>query len=87
VTTLKIVQQLIADLGLSGEEFAQLGVEETDDGKITWSQEKDREMGPKEIEFSAASLMLVADKLKAMSEAEELDLGLVSLYDKFVGEG
>lgn len=85
VTTLKIVQDLIGQLGLSGDELADLEIHE-DGGQIKWNSVKEQEAGPKAIDFGAASVMLIADQLKKMSEDETLELSLLPLYDKFVGD-
>lgn len=85
VTTLKVVQDLIAKLGLSDEELTDLGIHE-EDGQIKWNSAAEQEAGPKAIDFGAASVMLIADQLKKMSDEETLTLGMLPLYDKFVGD-
>jgi hypothetical protein len=80
---LRITQELISVLGLKAEEHKALGIREEDD-RIVWDNGKEKVL---EAELSEAQVELLAKSLKDLDEKGELELALLPLYDKFVGEG
>lgn len=80
---LRITQELISVLGLKAEELKELSIRE-EDGHIVWDNSKEQAL---EIDLSEAQVELLAQSLKDLDEKGELELALLPLYDKFVGEG
>ena len=78
--TLKIVTNLQQVLSPSEEEFKEFGLKEVQ-GRYEWNN-KGQE--PKEIEIGDKAKKIVAEELKKLSDSEELNMNLFSVYNKFI---
>ena len=80
LTTLRIVRDMERELGFSEEEHAALQFVNSDDGSMSWDREADEE---KDVEFGDVAYGLVRKGLSQLDKAEGLQMGHLTLCDKF----
>jgi hypothetical protein len=79
--TLRMVRELSTKLGISGDEYKALKIQEKD-GQITWDGSVDGE--GKEFTFSEGEIELMGKALKALDESKKMKQTHFSLYEKIV---
>jgi hypothetical protein len=82
ILTLKIVRKLREDLSFTEKEHKGFAIAIAQD-RITWDEKKDK---GKEVEVGDQAKELIIEKLKELSESEELTVPDMPLWEKFVGE-
>lgn len=85
--TLKTIRTLREAIALSEadtKEFAFKSTPTESGTQYTWN---DKGRAEREIEISAAAIVVVADALKKMNADKKLTEDFFTLYEKFVGEG
>lgn len=81
--TMRVVSDLLHDLGLSEEEIERNEVKTEDDGNATWKIIDP----PKYIEVGPVAHKIISDSLRdvieSLNENESITLAHISLFDKF----
>jgi hypothetical protein len=80
IVTLQLVRKLTGELLLTDKEVTDFGIEQTSDG-MRWNPANTTD---KEIEIGDATKTIIVEALKRMSDAKQLPMDAVSLYEKFV---
>jgi hypothetical protein len=79
---IKIIRKFLESLSVSETEYADCEFVEKKDGTIDWNKDKDPN---KEIYFGRRMETIVRDTLIDLEKNEKLNVGHLSVYDKFVG--
>jgi len=87
LATMRIVHELRMAAGIEEAEFADLQIQETGDGRLTWSQEQEAIAGPKVIEIGAKGQEIIRAALKKLDDDEKLAADHLDLCDLFEYEG
>jgi len=82
--TLKIIREAEVELGFSEKEMKNLDMK-ADGNQITWNNEKDKEIGEKEIKIGDNLREIIKKSLKELDANEKLTREHFSLYEKFFG--
>lgn len=86
----RVAQEIATELGLSVEELGKLNPTEGEDGSLSWTMEGVTAVGMKELDIPDVIAAPMAEVLKAeitrLDELEQVDMGMLTLHDKFVGE-
>ena len=80
IITLRVIKDLMDDIGFQENEIKELSLQ-TIDGTHRWNQEAEKE---KDFNIGSAALGVIASELKKMSDAKELLIEYLDLYDKIV---
>lgn len=87
VNTMRLVEEVRRGLTLSDAEMSAIDfkVEEVNGQPATrWNTEKAAKLPPKTVTFGKATLGLISDRFKELSNTKQLKLGMLPLYEKFV---
>ena len=87
LATMRIVHELRMAVGIDEAEFKDLQIHETEDGRLTWSQEQEAIAGPKSVEIGAKGQEIVRAALKKLDDDEKLAADHLDLCDLFEYEG
>lgn len=80
ITTLRVMRDLAGDLSFSAAELKALNMK-SGEGQVTWDGDKAKD---KDVTIPAPAMGIIRDTLKAKSEAKELDMSQLPIYDRFV---
>ena len=81
ITLLRVIREAQTVIGLSEEELAELELKQEGE-RVFWKSEADVS---KDIKIGPRILVLIEDKLKALSADNKLGIQQLALYEKFVG--
>ena len=82
ITTVRIVSDLMRDLGFDEAEHKALGLKQVDGG-VHWDKNGS---APKDIDVGEKAISIIAEQLKKMDAAETLTMEYLPLYERFVEE-
>lgn len=82
IITLRVVQQLRAELSFSEDEIARMSLQEVG-ANITWNQDAEE---PKLVEVGDTAKTIIAKRLRDLDESEQLQPQHLSLWEQFCGE-
>lgn len=84
--TMKIMKDLMSDLGFSEEEIKTCGIETkfqpNGQGQVIWKPEKAEET--KDIKIGDVAKVVIKDKLISLDKTNRITIGLLPLYERFV---
>ena len=81
IITLRVVNELRADLGFSEEEIKSEGIKPIEGGGIQWNSDSKL---MKEVNIGDTAKDVIKAALKKLNDEEKLTPPLVPLWDKFV---
>ena len=79
ITKLRIVRDLERELSFSEEEHKALKLRSLPDGRIKWDG-----AATKTIEMGDVALGLIRDRLKELSDSDQLQMDHLPIYERFV---
>lgn len=82
IVTVRIIRDLMHDLGISEEEKSKYNFVVHPDGNITWNDKYDSET--KDVNIGSAAFGIIRDALKQADEKNKLHWEHIPMYEKFV---
>ena len=80
IVTIRLLKDLIGNVGLSGEEIKKWKVQTKENNQVVWDNTQATE---KEINLEETAKNLISERLELLNKESKLTIEQLSLYDKF----
>lgn len=79
IVNLRVIKDIVKDVGFSEEEIKEFEIKSTNDGKVMWNSQKAK---TKKINLGDTGRGLILNEFKKLNDKNEIPMEYLSFYEK-----